>query len=157
MATADTPGTPQEFRRWDFWVPSGGSSYSPARAFDMRERGEFETLYDIAYYDDKRRFFDSVRESGTRPFIDKILANKPIRVYRTGIAGRFILPGSFVTESKAYAVQHGKNNIRTGKPVLYTLSVRPNELVTLGDPHEFLYIPEDVNEAFDRFEKQMRG
>lgn len=135
---------------------------TPRMAFNLRDSREFETLHDLANYADQWRFQDALGHhsrsypvSISRTVESGIRHNRPMKVYRTALVGRPIVPGSYVTESKQYAVEHGRLNIRGGKPVLYSLVVRPSELA-IGDAHEFFYVPEDLDEAYGRFRNQVR-
>jgi hypothetical protein len=79
--------------------------------------------------------------------LDKIKRNEPITVYRVS-EKEGIIPGSYVSESLEYVKEHQERTL-AGKGQIYKMSVKPSELMTYGDPHEFIYIPESV-EAFHK-------
>lgn len=159
--------TPEEFRNLDFGVPEGGSSITPKKAFDWRQQGEqFETIHDLANQDDRYRVLEALGKGwpdlgpNSIPLLPKLRRDEPITIYRArpseDVAAGAILPGSYVTESKWYAQHHGEG-ILGGDYKIAEMQVRPSELMTYGDPHEFIYVPHDVNEAHGRYVAQVTG
>ncbi len=157
----------EELLNMDFKRTSG--SYSPKSAFDIRESintqgtAEHETVTDLAKHEDQWRFNEIFDKDPNNPseyktpqsIINAIRKGKEITVYRTSDIGD-ILPGAYVTELKKYAIDHGERSINAPHE-LYSLKVYPDELVTLGDPHEFIYIPRNIDIAYDRYLKQTKN
>lgn len=165
--------SPEEFRNLDYETPTSGS-HSPKGIFDWRDQGEIDgnTLYDYAHQEDPWLFEEilgkrwaNIRnsegvESGMGPYhehlIPAIKRNDPITVHRIGEPGEGpIMPGAYVTESPEYAQTHARGQYDGVPYEHHTLEVRPSELYSYGDPHEFLYAPEDVNEAYQRYQEAM--
>jgi predicted nucleotidyltransferase/8-oxo-dGTP pyrophosphatase MutT (NUDIX family) len=161
---ATLPATPEELASMDIDVPASGS-ISPRRSFEWRaEMGEgagasgHETLADLASYDDQWRFEDVLGKGwdrsldgvpGSLHLKDAIKAGRKIRVFRAATIGG-IMPGSYVTESLPYARRHGEMQFHGRKWRVFAIEVYPDELVSLGDPHEFIYVPRDPQVAHDR-------
>ena len=142
---------------------------SPKTAFDVYESGDFETLYDVAHYQDQWRFQEILgrgidrdwpanreipvgpRAKNIAELIQRIKSNQDIRVYRISDIGA-ILPGAYVTESLSYAQNHGRTNIRRSFN-MYSMTVKPSELMVRGDPHEFIYLPNRQ----DGYKRYVRG
>jgi hypothetical protein len=144
--------TKEEFRNWEFPVPPGGSSKTPKMVFNWR-RDEYETLADLANYDDDRLnevlgkgWAHSTGIMNSLYLIPYIKQGKLITVYRASDVGD-IIPGSYVSESQKYVSEHGEFNIPGGKYIIYSKHVYPDELMTYGDPHEFIYIPRNLERA----------
>lgn len=138
--------TKAEIKNWEFDVPAGGASKTPKTVLNWR-KDEYETLYDLSQQDDTFRLNEVLGKGWTdwRPMlslIPAIKANEPITVYRVSEEGD-IIPGAYVSESLEYVKQH-KSNIMGGKGRIYSSQVKPSELMTYGDPHEFIYIPETI-------------
>jgi 8-oxo-dGTP pyrophosphatase MutT (NUDIX family)/GNAT superfamily N-acetyltransferase len=53
----------------------------------------------------------------------------------------------------SYARSHGEIQLEGSQWHLYSLMVWPDELVSLGDPHEFIYVPRDAAAAHKRMPK----
>jgi len=150
--------TPEELREYEFDAAEWGHSITPKNAFDKRENeDEFETLADIASYNDTWRLnnilgkgweghWENVRPSTY--LIPAIKQGQPITIYRAGNQ-QGILPGAYVTESKEYAIFHGETSI-PGDYVISSIQVYPDELMTYDDPHEFIYIPRNLQTAYER-------
>jgi hypothetical protein len=165
LLTEETKKTIEMFRNWDFRTP-GGSSMSPKTAFDILESEEVETLYDLSKQQDPWRFHEVLGRGVDRDWpanrnlpvgprgprvsdlIRRIEANQEIRVYRASDTG-MIIPGAYVTESMNYVQSHGQLNIR-GSFKMYSISVRPSELMVRGDPHEFIYMP-TLQDGYTRY------
>jgi hypothetical protein len=152
-----------EFMAWEFPTPQGGAtpSMTPKQALSL-PRDEYETLYDLAQQGDGFRLDEALGKGydygGTvRPSLSLREAARndtPITVYRASDTGD-ILPGSYVTESRQYAATHAEANIR-GPYTMYEMQVKPSELMTYGDPHEFIYIPENPQVAYQRYVSRAR-
>ena len=150
--------TKEELSQFEFPAAEWGHSITPKDALKKRENKDFETLYDLSTYDDLWRFYESLGkgweghwDNKVRPslhLVNQIKNNEPIMVYRASNMGG-ILPGAYVTESREYADFHGKSCI-PGKYRIYQLEVYPDELLVHGDPHEFIYIPRDLDTAHKR-------
>jgi hypothetical protein len=149
--------TPEELTELDFDVPQGGASITPKRAFKWKAGNEeYETLYSWIKNGDSFTIKELLVGYGkdipnTLALLPKIKANKPIKIYRAIEKGfdEYILPGAYVTESKAYAKQHGERCLN-GEYVLVESEVKPSELMSYGDTHEFIYIPESAEIAVKR-------
>jgi len=149
--------TVEQFRTWSPWVPPegyGGQSMTPAAAMAL-PKGEYETLFALGTYQDPWRLLEALGKGyeGSWPrslhLIPAVHGNVPIWVYRASDVGD-IIPGSYVTELREYAIAHGQTCIPGGRFKVYRLKVRPSELMTLGDPHEFIYVPDTPAEAHRR-------
>lgn len=148
--------TKEQLEKYEFEHPQSGS-ITPKRAFEKRQEGEWESLYDLSQYPDQWNFLNALGKGweghwegvgASLYLINKIKSNSPINIYRASNTGG-ILPGAYVSESKLYAINHGET-ILDGRYKLYQLSVYPDELMSLGDPHEFLYIPRSLDVAHER-------
>lgn len=142
----------EQFKNWDFNVPEGGASKTPKTVFSW-SRDDYETLYDLSQQPDTFRFEESLGKGWkdwktSLHLAEQIKRNEPITVYRASDVGD-IIPGSYVSESLDYAKQH-QENIMQGVGKIYSLNVYPDELMTYGDPHEFIYIPRDAKTEYNR-------
>ena len=156
----------KEFRNLDFEMPTGGSSWTPKRIFDMIERGdEYETLYDLSTFEDQWRFKEAMGKGWSDlgkihwNLFSPIRKNLPIPIFRSTDEVKYcqaILPGAYVSESKEYVILHAEANI-PGSWKLLTLTVRPDELMTYGDAHEFIYAPFSLDEAYVRYIDAMKA
>lgn len=158
MSKPQTPQTVEEFKNWDFSVPEGGASTTPKKVFSWK-REEYETLHDLATQGDEYRFKEALGKgwSDWKPSLhlaEKVKRNEPITIYRVSEEGP-IIPGAYVSESLEYVKQHQKN-IMQGKGKIYSIQVKPSELMTYGDPHEFIYIPESAEKGFQLYQAQTR-
>lgn len=150
--------TPEELRNYEFDAAEWGQSITPQKAFDKREdEDDIETLADIASYDDPWRLGNILGKGleghweNVVPSIHLIPAIKRgdlIEVFRASQQGG-ILPGAYVTESKAYAIFHGETSI-PGDYQVSSMMVYPDELMVYDDPHEFIYIPRNLEIAHER-------
>ena len=155
--------TPDELKNLDFKHPSGGSSKSPKEIFKLIE-SEYETIYDLSQSEDTFRFYEALGKNTSWGFsknlINKIKKNEPITVYRavegdTDIGG--ILPGAYVTDLKKYAEEHAENILR-GEIRIEQMQVKPDELLTYDDPHEFIWAPKSPESAvktLQQFKKEI--
>lgn len=139
--------TKEELKQWEFDVPAGGGSKSPKTVLNWK-RDEYETLADLAKQDDKYRFHESLGKGWndiphSAYLIPKIQRGDKITIYRSSDTGD-IVPGSYVSESLRYVNEHGDRSIPNKKWKVYKTEVYPDELMTYGDPHEFIYIPRSV-------------
>lgn len=145
-----------------------GGSISPNDAFKWRElmtddheASGHETLADLAAEDDPWRLENALGKGWESSFNglpaslhlkNSIMQGKKIRVFRATEYGG-ILPGSYVTESLGYAKMHGETQLEGKTWKIHTIDVYPNELVSLGDPHEFIYVPSNPQAALGRLTK----
>jgi len=153
----------EELSQYEFSAAEWGHSITPKRAFEKRNEGGFETLADLASYSDQWRFYNALGkgweghwEGRVRPSLHltgKIKNGDKITIYRASDTGG-ILPGAYVTESKEYAIFHGETSMG-GKYKIYQLDVYPDELMAYDDPHEFIYVPRNLDVAHERLEGQM--
>jgi hypothetical protein len=145
--------TKDEIRNWEFPVPEGSSSVTPKTVFSWID-GEFETLHDLSTYSDKFRFEESLgkgweRENRNTLNLRKAIINdEPITIYRATDTSDEIIPGAYVSESLEYVQKH-QANIMHGEGKILSIKAKPSELVTYGDPHEFIYKP-DLDDYFKR-------
>jgi len=144
--------TLEEFKNWDFHVPEGGSSKTPKTVLSW-DRADYETLYDLSQQGDQFRFDEALGKGWKewKPSLylrEQIKRNEPITVYRASDTGD-IIPGSYVSESLEYVKEH-QENIMQGAGKIYSLNVKPDELMTYDDPHEFIYIPMDADKEYQR-------
>jgi hypothetical protein len=156
----DTPLSFGDFIHFDF-ENKGGQSMSPRQAFGVRASGEFETLADLAEIaksgDDFR--LSEVLNKNQRTFseyrYDPNIArlakeNGEITVYRASDMGD-IIPGSYVTTDKQYAIDHAYRSTGVKDVDVYTMTVRADELMTYDDSLEFIYLPKDADVAYQRY------
>lgn len=157
-----TPILTQEgLRKLEFNRPAKStvSSLSPKEAFDLREQGEvdtpegYETL--AAYLQDPERRIDAAM-SLMKVRIDRLPPpNRPLKVFRAcdsscGAQYGAILPGAYLTELKSQAYEHGRAYLQRDFEIFST-HVYPDELLTLGNPHDFIYIPRSQGMAYTRY------
>lgn len=158
---AKLPQTVEEFKNWEFYVPEGGASKTPKTVFSW-DRADYETLADIAKSDEFRldeslgaHYPSEVPK--TLHLKSKIKNGEPLKIFRAAPKNQGIIPGSYVSESKAYVQFHGENIIQqTEDWIIHEETVFPDELMTYGDPHEFIYIPRTPELGFKRFQKQIK-
>ncbi len=140
-------------------------SWTPRVAFEARSQGlvgyraDFETLYE--YLRDSRH-----RSVASTLLLDVPLselpgANELIRIYRAADASSgaqcgAILPGASVSESYEYVVRHSELYCDETRTIL-TSYVYPDELVTLGSPHAFTYVPRSVSLGYARYISDVGG
>jgi hypothetical protein len=155
------PLTADMLRQMDFEAPGESLrwSWSPKAVFDAREAGEiapdgeYETLHQYISNPD-------LQVTAAQTLLEVPLSRLPapevlLAVYRavdqeTGCNFGAVLPGAYVSESKTYAMEHGDTCSSAGVTLLGT-HVFPDELVTFGDPHEFIYAPRSLEAAFERY------
>jgi len=151
----------EELKNFEFPAAEWGHSITPKKALEKRDINDFETLADLSTYQDQWRFYDALGKGweshweNVQPslhLINKIKNGDKITVYRASNTGG-ILPGAYVTESKGYAIFHGKTVLNNNFK-LYQLDVYPDELLTYGDPHEFIYIPRSLDIAHERLKNK---
>lgn len=153
--------TPDGLRQLEFNRPAESlmSSLSPKEAFDLRELGEVDTpegYETLATYlqDPERRVEAAISLLKVR--IDRLPPpNRSLKVFRAsdsscGAQYGAILPGAYVTELKSQAYQHGRTYLQRSFDIFST-HVYPDELLTLGDPHDFIYIPRSQGMAYTRY------
>ena len=154
--------SPEELEKYEFDDAKWGHSITPKDAFEKREnknqdKDQFESLYDLATYGDTWRLnnalgkgweghWDNVKPSTY--LISKIKNGDLITIYRASKEGG-ILPGAYVTESKEYAIFHGETTL-LGEYKISSINVYPDELMVYDDPHEFIYIPRNLQIAHER-------
>ncbi len=151
----------EELRQLEFIRPAKStmSSLSPKEAFDLREQGEvdttegFETL--AGYLQNPERRIDAAM-SLLKVRIDRLPpTNRSLKVFRAcdsscGAQYGAILPGAYVTELKSQAYEHGRSYLQRSFEIFST-HVYPDELLTLGNPHDFIYIPRSQGMAYNRY------
>jgi hypothetical protein len=139
--------TKEELYKWDFPVPQGGSSKTPKTVLNWKP-DEYETLADLAKQEDEwalnevlgKGWKDTPQTGYLKPAIKR---GDKITIYRAADTGD-IIPGAYVSESLKYVQEHGERHIPGGKFKIYQRDVYPDELMSYNDPHEFIYIPKDV-------------
>lgn len=140
-------------------------SWTPKVAFDARNHGEvgygadFETLFE--YLRDARHNWVASMLLLDVPKSELPGANDLIRIYRSADASSgaqwgAILPGASVSESYEYVVRHGELYCDETRTIL-TSCVYPDELVTLGSPHAFTYVPRSISSGYARYISDMGG
>ena len=150
-----------ELRNFDFAPPYDCTnfSWSPKYAFDARESGEvgagheWETLH--TYLTDLNYRFTA---ADTLLEVNRCDLPNPgalMTIYRvtgseSGSDYGAILPGAAVSESIAH-VQWFAEVYPSKKHKLLSTKVHPDELVTHGNPHEFIYIPRTLKVGFERY------
>lgn len=152
--------TQEGLRRMDFPLTNDCMyfSWSPKAAFDARDsgeiaRGEFDTLYD---YLTKSDYVDIAAhtllevEIRSLPKPTQLMAIYRVADNTSGAEHGVILPGASVTSSRQYAERHAELNC-AGQHRLMTTMVYPDELVTLGNPNEFTYVPRSLTAGFARY------
>lgn len=144
----------EEFVNWEFDIPEGlgNAPFTPKGAFELRrdvETGtdEMETVASVVEGEDQIFDYEIAPE-----LVEAARNDELITVYRVDDnAG--IIPGAYVTESREYAEQHGESVLK-GDFFLQEEQVYADELMTRGDPHEFLYIPRNEDIAYERYQAQ---
>jgi hypothetical protein len=134
-------------------------SWSPKNAFDARENGkvgaghEWETLH--TYLTDADYRFTAADTLLEVKRCDLPNPEALVTIYRvtdpeSGSDFGAILPGAAVTESIAH-VQWFADVYPAKKHKLLSTKVHPDELVTHGNPHDFIYIPRSLKAGFERY------
>ncbi len=134
-------------------------SWSPKAAFDARETGEVgpdgesETLYDFLTKPDYIGIAAQTLLEVSPRFLPKV--GVLMTVYRAADKGcgadyGVILPGACVTESKAHANRHADLYLNKQHKLMAT-KVYPDELVTHGNPHDFIYVPRTLTGGYERY------
>ena len=150
-----------EMRSLQFDAPCENLSFSwtPREALDARANGDLEkasgleTLHDYLTIEDYRDVVCTLLLEVPAAKLPK--PNEPMRIYRTadascGATWGAILPGASVSESLAYVKRHADLHLDASHKVLSTM-VYPDELLTLGNPHEFIYVPRNADGAYQRY------
>lgn len=135
--------TKKEIKSWEFDVSDSGSK-TPKDVFNWNKE-EYETLYDLSNQDETFRFYESLGKGyrewkNSLNLVKKIKNDEPITVYRATSTSDSIVPGAYVSESLEYVKKH-LENILGGEGKILSTEVKPSELMTYGDPHEFIYVP----------------
>ena len=150
-----------ELRSLDFAPPydCGYFSWSPLKALKARgssQSGEGAALETLRTYlttvDYRRIAADSLLE------VSPFALPRPdalITIYRavtrdTGADYGAILPGAAVSESPSHARWFIDGSTEE-EPRLFSTRVFPDELVTHGNPHDFIYVPRSLEMGFDRY------
>jgi GNAT superfamily N-acetyltransferase/CheY-like chemotaxis protein len=86
--------------------------------------------------------------------VDALKRGERITVYRSVPRGgdHGTMPGAFVTPSRAYAEQHGESNLN-GDYVIVSVEASADELLSHGDPSEFVWAPRDEDDALRQTQK----
>jgi hypothetical protein len=140
-----------------------GDSWSPKQAFETRSRTEvgvgteFETLFEYLTLDCYKGIAATVLLECPASRLPK--AHETIRVFRAvdstcGLQWGAILPGACVSESHSFVQRHAELYLNTESQILST-DVYTDELVTFGNPHEFIYIPRSVKSGFARYQRDV--
>jgi hypothetical protein len=150
-----------QLRSMDFAPPYDCNyfSWSPMKAFKARDSGqlgpggELETLQ--TYLNQKE-----LRSTAADILLEVHLFKLPspnalVTIYRvastdSGSDFGAIIPGAAVSESLSRAQWFADDGqVKTTK--LLSTKVFPDELVTHGNPHEFIYVPRSVKSGFERY------
>lgn len=134
-------------------------SWSPLKAFKARESGqmgqggELETLH--TYLTQKEYRATTADTLLEVPPIKLPNSNALITVYRvaspeSGADFGAILPGAAVSECVSHAQWFADVDLVKNARMLST-KVFPDELVTHGNPHDFIYVPRSVKAGFERY------
>lgn len=161
---APVPLSAEQLRAFHFEPPhdSFHYSWSPKKAFDARDAGEVGSTFQGAERDTLHAYLTEPAYAGVAELslLETSRRNLPkpdalMTVYRavdkeTGALDGAILPGAFVSESLRYAKEHADIN-QDGKSILLQTRVFPDELVSFGDPHEFVYVPRSLKVGHARY------
>lgn len=150
--------TKSEFRELDFPLYNGNTyfSWSPKRVFDSREDKDFltedghETLQTYLSNNDLHDIAKMLLNTNSLPRKGSLIS-----IYRSldsecGSEYGAILPGAAVSTS----LNHAKwlSEIEpTANRALFASKVYPDELLTHGNPEDFIYIPRSLQVGFDRY------
>lgn len=119
------------------WIADNGKELGRRDGFDY-------TIRSLMGWDTYR----DDRFPGVITLLDAVYAGLPITLYRAvprdGRHGT--MPGAFVTPSRRYAEQHGESNL-DGDYKVVTVTATPDELLSYGDPLEFLWAPKNQRDA----------
>jgi hypothetical protein len=118
-------------------LPSGGGSLQPYNAMLPSTRLEFETVNSIVMGHDEYNKRESFGDN-YRAMLRQLRVNRQLRIYRASIFP--IVPGSYVSESREYAVMH-KTYVNAPEYKIWSILVSPSMLGWYGDPHEFIFLP----------------
>ena len=134
-------------------------SWSPLKAFKARDSGqmgqggELETLQ--TYLDQKE-----LRSTAANILLEIHMFKLPnsnalMTVYQvasleSGADFGAILPGAAVSECVSHAQWFADADLVKNARLLST-KVYPDELVTQGNPHDFIYVPRSVKAGFERY------
>jgi hypothetical protein len=134
-------------------------SWSPRKAFKARDSGqigqggELETLH--TYLTQKEYRFTAADTLLEVSILTLPNPNALITIYRvaspeSGAEFGAILPGAAVSESVSHAQWFADAGLVKNARMLST-KVFPDELVTHGNPHDFIYVPRSVKAGFERY------
>lgn len=151
----------EQLRSMDFAQPYGCSyfSWSPVKAFKVRESGqlgpggELETLHK---YLNQRDLRSTAADILLEVHVLKLPnPNALMTIYRvagteSGADFGAILPGAAVSECVSHAQWFADAGLVKNARLLST-KVFPDELVTYGNPHDFIYVPRSVRAGFERY------
>lgn len=151
----------EQLCRVDFAPPYNCNyfSWSPAKAFKARDSGqmgvggELETLHTYLTTNTYRAIAaDCLLEVHHTALPNP---NASIAIYRvvsreSGTDFGAILPGAAVSESVSHAQWFADVDLVKNARLLST-KVYPDELLTHGNPHEFIYIPRSVKGGYARY------
>ena len=139
-------------------------SWSPLKAFKARESGqmgqggELETLH--TYLTQKEYRATTADTLLEVPPIKLPNSNALVTVYRvaspeSGADFGAILPGAAVSECISHA-QWFADTVLVKNAKMLSTKVFPDELVTHGNPHDFIYVPRSVKAGFERYLADVR-
>ena len=134
-------------------------SWSPAKAFKVRDSGqmgtgsELETLHTYLIQKDLRSTAADILLDVHPHKLPN--TNALVTIYRivspeSGADFGAILPGAAVSECVSHAQWFADAGLLKNARMLST-KVFPDELVTHGNPHDFIYVPRSVKTGFDRY------
>jgi len=92
--------TKEELRDYEFEAAEWGHSITPKRSFEKKEEGGYETLADLATYDDQWRFYNVLGKGweghwegvGSSLYLaDKIKRGEKISIHRASDSGGILL------------------------------------------------------------------
>jgi len=150
-----------QLRSMDFAPPVDCNyfSWSPSKAFKARDSGqigqggELETLH--TYLTQKEYRFTAADTLLEVSILTLPNHNALITIYRvaspeSGAEFGAILPGAAVSECVSHAQWFADDGLVKNAKMLST-KVFPDELVTHGNPHDFIYVPRSVKAGFERY------
>lgn len=166
--------TPKKLKAMEFETPQANGSLTPKEVFDGSTRNDFESLADVVKRAGEKtvdgenaRFqlkfilgLDNPQDEARAPvgLYRSILRDEPIQLFRAiplDEPNHLILPGAYVSESHLYAALHGEGPLN-GRYRVLSVTARPSELLSRGDPHEWLWAPKDAKEALKQVQLQAR-
>jgi hypothetical protein len=134
----------EEFSRYRVPSPCGDRSRSPADVEKLRAEGGMLSDYRDGWT--LRNFlggdFSDDLGWNSAHLASAVLAGERLPIFRATDAERTIFPGAYVTLSRGYARDHGRNILR-GRFRVLVGQAYPDELVAMN-PQEFFFVPRDL-------------